>query len=99
MPGARTIAFTGLPDSAEERRAHLVWGGVLQTARGPVPCMVTDLSRGGARLSIATVLPVGQAVTLIVTGIGTFRGTVVWTDPGRAGLQFAAPQSATATAA
>jgi hypothetical protein len=99
MAGTRTIAFTGLPDSAEERRAHLVWGGVLQTARGPVSCMVTDLSRGGARLSIATELPVGQAVTLIVTGIGTFRGAVVWTDPGRAGLQFAAPHNATATAA
>jgi hypothetical protein len=99
MPGARTIAFTGLPDSAEERRAHLVWGGVLQTARGPVSCMVADLSRGGARVSVATEIPVGQAVTLIVTGIGTFRGAVVWADPGRVGLQFVAPQSASATAA
>jgi hypothetical protein len=94
MPGARTLAFTGLPDSAEERRDHLVWGGVLQTARGPVPCRVADLSRGGARLSVSTEFPVGQSVTLIVTGIGTFRGAVIWADAGQLGLQFAAQATA-----
>ncbi|HUB96122.1 MAG TPA: PilZ domain-containing protein [Stellaceae bacterium] len=93
---ARTIAFTGLPDSAEERRAHLVWGGVLQTVRGPVPCRVADLSRGGARLSVAADIAVGQAVTLVVTGIGTFRGAVIWADTGELGLAFAAPANATA---
>jgi hypothetical protein len=94
MPGAKTIAFTGLPDSCEERRSHLVWGGVLQTARGPVQCRVADLSRGGARLSVGVEIAVGQAVTLIVTGIGTFRGAVVWAASGTVGLQFAAERTA-----
>ncbi len=59
-------------------------------------CRVADLSRGGARLSVTTEIPVGQSVTLIVTGIGTFRGAVVWADAGRVGLQFAAQASASA---
>jgi predicted phosphoribosyltransferase len=51
-------------DDREERRRQLLWSGILQTARGPVQCIVIDISRGGARLTAAAAVKIGQAVSL-----------------------------------
>lgn len=76
-------------EAREERRRHILWSGVLQTARGPCSCLVVDISSGGARLSAAAVVEIGQAVTLVVTGLGLFRGTVIWSEAGNIGIRFA----------
>lgn len=77
-------------DDREERRRQILWSGVLQSARGPVQCLVTDISSGGARLSVgAAAVALGQAVTLLVAGMGLFRGTVVWAESGSVGVRFA----------
>lgn len=76
-------------DQRRDRRRHLLWSGVLQTARGPSQCTVMDISSGGARLCLAPAHEVGQAVTLLVHGLGLFRGTVIWRDVGELGIAFA----------
>ena len=75
-------------DERQDRRRQLLWSGVLQTARGPAQCTVIDISQGGARISVAAAVERGQAVTLVVTGLGMFRGTVVWTDGANIGIEF-----------
>jgi PilZ domain len=85
-------------EDREARRRQLLWSGVLQTARGPVQCIVVDISEGGARLSAAAAVAVGQSVTLKVQGMGMYRGSVVWTEAGTIGVKFAAASGATAAA-
>jgi hypothetical protein len=79
---------TGEVDARREGRKQLLWSGVLQTAHGPCPCLVVDLSRGGAKLSLAAPVKIGQFVTLVVTGIGTYRGTVIWNEHATIGIRF-----------
>jgi PilZ domain len=76
-------------DAREERRRQLLWSGMLQTAQGPSPCVVVDISRGGAHVARAPSVAVGQSVTLKVRGLGMFRGKVVWCDTGDLGIAFA----------
>jgi hypothetical protein len=76
-------------DARQDRRRQLLWSGVLQTARGPAQCTVVDISHGGARVSVASAVERGQAVTLVVTGLGMYRGTVVWSEGGAIGIEFA----------
>jgi hypothetical protein len=79
-----------------ERQRQLLWSGMLQTARGPVQCIVAELSAAGARLTTGADLTAGQSVTLFITGIGMFRGTVAWAETGMVGVAFAAARSASA---
>lgn len=93
------VTYGTAPAVLDDRRAsrrQLLWSGVLQSARGPVQCLVIDISRGGARLSVgaAAAIALGQAVTLLVSGMGLFRGTVVWTEPGTVGISFADAKNA-----
>jgi hypothetical protein len=85
-------------EDREARRRQLLWSGVLQTARGPVQCIVVDISEGGARLSLGASVAVGQSVTLKVQGMGMYRGSVVWTEDGAIGVRFANASGATAAA-
>jgi hypothetical protein len=93
-----TAAHTVEAGETAERRGQLLWSGVLQTARGPVQCLVVDISSGGARLSIGAPITAGEAVTLMVAGKGMFRGTVAWAQPGLVGVAFV-QQRASASAA
>lgn len=83
-------------DDREDRRRQLLWSGILQTASGPVQCIVVDISRGGARLTAAASVRIGQAVTLKVAGMGMFRGSVVWAERGTIGVKFVEEKSASA---
>jgi hypothetical protein len=83
-------------DDREECRRQLLWSGILQTARGPVQCIVIDISRGGARLTATAAVKIGQSVTLRVAGMGLYRGIVAWAESGTIGLQFIEEKAATA---
>jgi hypothetical protein len=77
----------------EERRGsrhQIPWSGMLQTSRGPLQCRVLELSAQGAKLSVAAILTVGQAVTLVISGKGTLRGAVVGEVNGVLEVSFAA---------
>jgi len=82
-------------DARQDRRRQLLWSGVLQTARGPSHCTVVDISRGGARVSLGAAVEPGQAVTLVVTGLGMYRGTVIWSEGGTIGIEFLQDPGAT----
>lgn len=84
-------------EAREDRRRQILWSGMLQTARGPFQCVVVDISRGGARVAHAPAVGIGQAVTLLVTGLGMFRGTVIWCETGNLGIEFA-PEPGTLSA-
>lgn len=90
------VAHTAESCEAAKRRGQLLWSGVLQTSRGPVHCLVLDISPGGARLSVGATIASGEAVTLMVAGMGMFRGSVAWAEPGTVGVVFAAARSASA---
>lgn len=79
----------GTPQPRRDLRKHVPWSGVLQTARGPFQCRVVDISPGGVKLSLAAEIPIGQPVTLIVAGLGAFRGEIVWQNDGMMGVKFA----------
>jgi hypothetical protein len=76
-------------DARRDARRQLLWSGTLQTSQGPCQCIVVDLSRGGAKLQLAKPVKIGQLVTLVVAGIGTYRGTVIWCENGSLGVKFA----------
>jgi PilZ domain len=97
MADAVNTAAAG--ETAEERRRQLLWSGVLQTSRGPVQCLVLDISSGGARLSVGAAVGSGEAVTLMVAGKGMYRGTIAWAEAGVIGVAFARANAASASAA
>ncbi len=76
-------------ESRRDARRQLLWKGVLQTAQEPHACIVADLSPGGAKLLLNAPLKVGQPVTLLVAGLGAYRGSVVWEESGAIGISFA----------
>ncbi len=86
---AATAVATPPLETREHGRRQMLWSGVLQTARGPCACIVVDLSHGGARISGVVAVEIGQSVTLVVSGMGLYRGTVVWRESGSLGISFA----------
>jgi hypothetical protein len=90
---ATAIAAPPPLETREHGRRQMLWSGVLQTARGPCPCLVVDLSGGGARVSGVVAVEIGQSVTLVVSGMGLYRGTVVWRESGSLGISFAGHRS------
>lgn len=96
MPLSYGTAPAVLQKGTDHRR-QLLWSGVLQSARGPVQCLVVDISERGARLSVgAAELALGQAVTLMVSGMGLFRGSIVSAERGTVGVRFSAERSVSA---
>lgn len=70
------------------RRAAAV---MFQAARAPVPCVIWDMSDGGARLAIARpIAELPSAFSLLLTKDGRLRRNceVVWTDPQFVGVKF-----------
>jgi len=92
-PNSAPWSDDGTPESRRDLRKHVPWSGVLQTARGPFQCRVVDISPGGVKLSLGAEIPIGQPVTLIVAGLGAFRGEVVWEEKGMLGVKFAEDSS------
>lgn len=94
---ATKLAVTADAESAVPRslaaradsRKQLVWMGILQTARGPLRCLVADIRSEGARLSQAGEVRAGQMATLVVAGVGNFRGKIVQTDEPGLAIRFA----------
>src|SRR5271170_7817851 len=93
-PAFAATAIDAPPAKTREHvRRQMLWSGTLQTARGPCPCIVVDLSRGGARVSGVATVEIGQSVTLVVAGMGLYRGTVAWRESGSIGIGFADDRS------
>ena len=79
--------------SAERRyqaRRSGLWAAQLQSAEGdPIPCLILDLSPGGARLAAQRrPFTEGMIVTLLAPVSGTRRARVAWMTRAHVGLQF-----------
>lgn len=82
---------------ASERRRHRRHAiravGTINYGRMLIPCIVMNLSRGGAQIRLLDnedPLPRGAAVELEVRGVGLLSVNVVWQKGTFAGLKFAA---------
>ncbi len=92
MDRAISTKPSGMAEAADDRRRsarrHVLWRGVLQTGTGPYPCLVLNVSLGGAKLAVKAALKVDQPVTLMLGALGTFRAVVVWAEVEDAGVRF-----------
>lgn len=66
----------------------LLVGRVVQDDGVDDLCRVRNLSAGGMMLETQRGLRVGHEITLELRSGGVLSGRVVWTKPGRAGIQF-----------
>jgi hypothetical protein len=64
--------------------------GELELTRGTLACIVEDISRSGARISLQPPPPRGAPAVLRVAGNVVFS-TVTWTRADRCGLRFDQP--------
>lgn len=69
------------------RRARVLLAARLKTPFGEVDARLRDLSRKGALVECAQMLPVGSEVTFI-RGNTTVPARVAWAAQGRVGLEF-----------
>jgi len=78
--------------SAAERRRHARVGVMLmaslRSTNGIYDCMVLDISRGGAKLTLGEPQTLPPTVTLVLGGFGTFRAQTVWQHNEIVGIRF-----------
>ena len=90
-PDGAAPADTRKPAAGERRRFSRA--GVRVTAElllgtRSVPCIVTELSPGGALLSLDARLPTLGPATLRIEGAGAFHCRIAWSRAGQAGICF-----------
>ena len=74
---------------APRRRALLSGKLVYGAAEYSVDCTIRDLTETGARVRLATDVPVHDPVWLIHLNLGTaYRAAVAWRKPSELGLRF-----------
>lgn len=79
------------PERRRHRRHAMLAVGTVNHGRMLIPCIVTNLSRGGARIRLVddeSPLP-REPVKLEVRGLGLLTVNVVWQRGAFAGLKFA----------
>jgi hypothetical protein len=83
--------------TARERRAHrrkpTLWEGRLDTDAGVFPCVVLNVSQGGAMVQIDAPLVPSARTTLMIERLGSLGAQIVWqiVEDGRIGLRFTDP--------
>jgi hypothetical protein len=92
FPMGEAAVAASTPERRRNARRRVLWRGILQTTGGPQPCLVLDLSLGGARLSLKQGPCRDQPVTLMLGALGRFRGIVVWTQDDHLGIRFCEDQ-------
>jgi len=75
-------------DRRRHPRKRVVWPATLETVRGKIPCRVSNISPGGARLRVDEPVLVGEYVTLAIPAHGEFDGVVAWQRDSVIGMQF-----------
>lgn len=86
---------------ARERRSHQrqpvnLPGSIRAPRKPPLPCVVHDISKGGAMVTLSFAAALPTAFILDVPGNLRIRRycTLAWQDGARAGIQFEAPPAA-----
>jgi hypothetical protein len=84
-----TVAPVAMVERRKHRRRPVVWRGKLEApnTRGAA-CAILNLSLGGAKLSSAATVAIGDCVKLTIDRFGTLAARVVWHEDGHMGVQF-----------
>lgn len=80
----------GWPDR-DEREPALLAGALVLSSGERVPVTIRDISNDGCQVESDELIPIGDMVTLELTGEMSTEASVRWAVLGRAGLQFRHP--------
>jgi hypothetical protein len=76
----------------DEQRRHkrkpVLWSARVESETGTAPCIILDLSLGGARLRVPPQAKANQPVTLVIDRFGAINAVVAWCHSGEMGLRF-----------
>jgi len=73
-----------------------MWQAVILHGYHRSPCTIIDVSRQGAKLSLAEELPLKGYVVLLCENFGSLEGTVIWGRDRIVGIKFSDPAAAAA---
>jgi hypothetical protein len=76
------------PNKVLHRRWSVNWLASLTTSSDQIPCIVEDISPGGAKLRVGLLPQSEETVTLIIVDYEPIVGVVAWRSGGRVGLKF-----------
>ena len=75
----------------DEREPALLAGALVLSSGERVPVTIRDISNDGCQVEADELIPIGDMVTLELTGEMSTEASVRWAVLGRAGLQFRHP--------
>lgn len=75
----------------DEREPALLAGALVLSGGERVPVTIRDISNDGCQVESDELIPIGDMVTLELTGEMSTEASVRWAVLGRAGLQFRHP--------
>ena len=91
-PCARTVQHG--PAMRRYRRKPVIWAAKLEVSSGVADCIILDLSSGGAKLKVSTIIPLNEPAVLVFGKFGTFPCRIVRSSVGEAGIEFTDPPKA-----
>jgi hypothetical protein len=71
-----------------DRRWSANWLAALVTSTDRIPCIVEDISAGGAKLRVGPLPQSEEAVSLVIANYEPIAGLVAWRSGHRIGLTF-----------
>lgn len=87
--GADAAAAGRRSRRADDKRVGVLWPAELEAARLKLPCLVVDISSGGAKLRSADPIAANlNKFRLNIDSLGAFECAHVWEHDGRIGLRF-----------
>lgn len=76
-------------DKRKSGRRRTLFGGVVFEGENAWECSISDISERGAKVRVATELPIGGAVDLKINKLNDIRRCkVMWAREGHVGLEF-----------
>jgi hypothetical protein len=84
------------PKTPIHRRMNARWLAELNTVADRIPCIVEDISAGGAMVHVGISPFEGESVTLTIVDFGPVTGSIAWRRGDRIGLRFDEQQACTA---
>jgi hypothetical protein len=76
------------PANKLNRRWPTNWLAALLTSTDQIPCIVEDISEGGAKLHVGALPPAEEVVTLVIANYQPIGGFIAWRSGDRIGVTF-----------
>lgn len=79
------------PSAGDKGPSNDLRVGILETPRAKQLCLIREISRAGARVRVYSRYRLGVEATIDLKTGHRLRGTIVWSQMGHVGLEFAEP--------